>query len=272
MNKTLKKTLSIILTILMVVTTVPFAFASETDAHIHSVSTICSATGGEQITFAALTNEILAESSFKLFAGNYYLAEDIYVTDTSGAVDIRGDVNLCYNGYRIIGNMKDEKGVSDPALSVNPNRKLSLCDCKGTGGVSRREDNGDTGILAYNNAELNMYGGKIFTDTNLLGVGIALNKDVVFNMYGGEITAVIRGIEGGGTLNLYAGTITAEKPLLLQSYTVVNNHGVTLIDTDGDCDHLCHKSGFMGFLWMIVQFISKLFKLNPVCECGVAHY
>ncbi len=268
----MKKFLSIILAILMIATSVPFAFAAETDAHIHSVSTICSATGGEQITFTALTNEILRGKSFKLVAGNYYLAEDIYVTDTFGAVYIGGDVTLCYNGYKIIGNMKDEKSVSDPALSVGTNRKLSLCDCKGTGGISRTEDKGDTGILAYGNAEINMYSGKIVADANKLGIGISLNKAVVFNMYGGEITAVIRGIDGGGTLNLYAGTITAEKPLFAQSYTVVNNHGVTLIDTDGDCDHLCHKTGFANFIWKIVQLLWKLFKLNPVCECGVAHY
>lgn len=42
--------------------------------------------------------------------------------------------------------------------------------------------------------------------------------------------------------------------------------------TDDACDHLCHKSGILGFFWKIVKFLSKLFKINPVCECGVAHY
>lgn len=41
---------------------------------------------------------------------------------------------------------------------------------------------------------------------------------------------------------------------------------------DNTCDHMCHKSGFMGFIWKIVQFFWKLFKMNPTCECGVAHY
>lgn len=39
-----------------------------------------------------------------------------------------------------------------------------------------------------------------------------------------------------------------------------------------NCGHLCHKSGFMGFIWKIVRFFWKLFKMNPVCDCGVAHY
>lgn len=42
--------------------------------------------------------------------------------------------------------------------------------------------------------------------------------------------------------------------------------------TDTNCDHLCHKDGFIGFIWKIVQFFWKLFGMNPVCECGAAHY
>ena len=42
--------------------------------------------------------------------------------------------------------------------------------------------------------------------------------------------------------------------------------------SDDACDHLCHKGGFMGFIWKIVQFFWKLFKMNPICSCGVAHY
>ncbi len=38
------------------------------------------------------------------------------------------------------------------------------------------------------------------------------------------------------------------------------------------CDHMCHKTGFMGFIWKIVLFFSKLFGLNPVCDCGAVHY
>lgn len=38
------------------------------------------------------------------------------------------------------------------------------------------------------------------------------------------------------------------------------------------CSHMCHKTGIMGFIWKIVLFFSKLFGLNPVCECGKSHY
>ena len=41
---------------------------------------------------------------------------------------------------------------------------------------------------------------------------------------------------------------------------------------DDNCGHMCHKKGFVGFIWKIVQFFCKLFKMNPVCQCGAAHY
>ena len=39
-----------------------------------------------------------------------------------------------------------------------------------------------------------------------------------------------------------------------------------------NCSHMCHKSGFMGFIWKIVQFFWRLFKMNPMCDCGVKHW
>lgn len=43
-------------------------------------------------------------------------------------------------------------------------------------------------------------------------------------------------------------------------------------DTVPECDHICHKDGVLGILWRIISFFAKLFKVNPVCECGAAHY
>lgn len=41
--------------------------------------------------------------------------------------------------------------------------------------------------------------------------------------------------------------------------------------TDG-CSCNCHKSGFAGFFWKILNFFYKLFGMNKVCECGVKHF
>ncbi len=43
-------------------------------------------------------------------------------------------------------------------------------------------------------------------------------------------------------------------------------------DFTSDCDHVCHKDGFVGFFWKIIRLFWKLFKMNPLCECGMAHY
>ena len=43
-------------------------------------------------------------------------------------------------------------------------------------------------------------------------------------------------------------------------------------EVEVECTHMCHQDGFLGFLWNIINFFYKLFGLNPICECGAAHY
>lgn len=43
-------------------------------------------------------------------------------------------------------------------------------------------------------------------------------------------------------------------------------------DSSTNCSHLCHKDGFMGFIWKILCFFFKLLGSNKICTCGVAHY
>ncbi len=35
------------------------------------------------------------------------------------------------------------------------------------------------------------------------------------------------------------------------------------------CSHMCHKN---NFIWKLLKFFFKLFRIQPVCECGVKHY
>lgn len=39
-----------------------------------------------------------------------------------------------------------------------------------------------------------------------------------------------------------------------------------------DCSCDCHKGGIMGFIWKVLRFFFKIFKVNAVCDCGAAHY
>lgn len=38
------------------------------------------------------------------------------------------------------------------------------------------------------------------------------------------------------------------------------------------CGHMCHKDGFMGFIWKIVNLINRILGKNQYCECGIRHY
>ena len=42
-------------------------------------------------------------------------------------------------------------------------------------------------------------------------------------------------------------------------------------DKADDCSCNCHKGGFMGFIWKIINFFQKLFKSNQICACGAKH-
>ncbi len=51
-----------------------------------------------------------------------------------------------------------------------------------------------------------------------------------------------------------------------------NGEEIEALDPSDVCDHMCHKDGFLGFIWKIVNFFQKLFGISPVCECGAVHY
>lgn len=42
--------------------------------------------------------------------------------------------------------------------------------------------------------------------------------------------------------------------------------------TETECDHLCHKDGFLGFIWKIICFFYRLFDIQQYCDCGQLHY
>lgn len=44
------------------------------------------------------------------------------------------------------------------------------------------------------------------------------------------------------------------------------------LSASSKCSCNCHKTGFMSFIWKILRFFYKLFGMNKVCGCGVAHY
>ena len=67
------------------------------------------------------------------------------------------------------------------------------------------------------------------------------------------------------------GTKTATCEFCGVTNTVIDA-GSKLENDKNNCSCSCHKSGFMGFIWKIINFFQKIFGINPVCECGAAHY
>lgn len=39
-----------------------------------------------------------------------------------------------------------------------------------------------------------------------------------------------------------------------------------------DCSCMCHKTGFVGFIYKLIRILWKIFGTNKVCECGITHY
>lgn len=59
------------------------------------------------------------------------------------------------------------------------------------------------------------------------------------------------------------------------NYTSAKGHsynGQTCIECGDNCSCNCHKGGFMGFIWKIINFFNKLFKSKQYCSCGAKHW
>ena len=69
------------------------------------------------------------------------------------------------------------------------------------------------------------------------------------------------------------GTKTATCAVCTAKDTVIDEGSRLEEDAEqNDCSHICHKTGIMGFIWKILRLFWSIFKMNPVCECGAAHY
>lgn len=55
-------------------------------------------------------------------------------------------------------------------------------------------------------------------------------------------------------------------------YKCDNGCGYEFENSSENCSCNCHKSGFMGFIWKIINFFNKLFKSKEYCACGAKHW
>ena len=193
----MKKTLSIIVAIIMIVTTIPFAFAAEdtpdfSDAKILTVNDadiLC--IDGVEVYYKVISGIVVYQY---IPTGKYKLASDISTHYLSlFHTDAGSDVEIDLNGY----TWSSEKFV----LYVQGSLSIYDTSAENTGKIISTDTNG--GILTYNGArEINLYNG------TLENIDISVSRDnCVVNLYGGKIkcdtNALICHMEYSSIINIY---------------------------------------------------------------------
>ena len=197
----MKKALSIILAILMIVTTSPMAFAADetpdfSDAKILTVNDegiLC--IDGVQVEYDTykVTSTYFLYNQY-LPSGKYKLASDISTLyNTLFHTDAGSDVEIDLNGY----TWSSKKFV----LYVQGSLSIYDTSAENTGKITSTGNNG--GILTYNGAsEINLYNGTLENND------ISVSRDnCVVNLYGGKIkcdtNALICYMEYSSIINIY---------------------------------------------------------------------
>lgn len=151
--------------------------------------------------------------------GSYYLGTNIAI---SKSITINGTVNLCLNGM----TLSSSNDISQ-LIEVTEGAVLNICSCQSGGEIlfSRSGGGTDVGtpaILIKSGGKFNLYGGKVNRKNGSNGAGVKLYNaaNAEFNMYGGEVcnsnnnmsaAVYANATSGGGTINIYAGTVICEK-------------------------------------------------------------
>ena len=155
-------------------------------------------------------------TTYKLPAGNYYLADTIEmkggsvpyngntVTSKGGVIEIETDVNLCLNGKWLVTSAP-YVGV----IAIEEAGALTLSDCTGHGKI-RSYNNADAGVRIAGDtsrpSKFTMYDGAIMRTAT----GVLMGNNSIFNMYGGTISENATGVLMGesSSFNMYDGAIT----------------------------------------------------------------
>lgn len=208
----------------------------------HADHPICGATCTDEYSHSIVTEwkPIGSETELKAATeGYYYLTQDI---ETTGTWETKNNVVLCLNGHSIAAN--GDFGVIE---IKGANRQFTLCDCNSsasthyfsesvennftrwvpceentencisvTGGViTHSAGTSDLGVEVDNNATFTMYGGTICGHKqphSYYGAGVYVH-DSTFNMYGGAISGNAASWCGGvaalgSTFNMHGGVIS----------------------------------------------------------------
>lgn len=132
-----------------------------------------------------------------------------------------------------------------------------------TEGLEFEDNYGDPAVYVYDSDDNDFYGEFVSGETYIIDLYLAPESGYKF---ANTVDGTINGEETETNIGYWKpggeyGDIKVDFVELIFEITVAD-----------ECDHMCHKDGFLGFIWNIINFFSKLFGLNPVCECGAAHF
>ena len=222
------------------------------DAEYNDIGVIASITGtasGSEITATQTDSGLLVTG---ISDGTVTLTKDDEVIETQEIKDAVGEIEITYDKT---GEDEDveldyhshsySSSITTPATHTSEGVETFTCDC------------GDSYTKPVAKLE-----GHTHTVTNTVAPTCTKNGLTVYTCACGDS---------------YSETVKAKGHSYGDDGVCVNcddyNKAYDKTANDSEnCSHLCHKGGFMGFIWKIVQIFIRLFKTNPVCECGAAHY
>ncbi len=188
------------------------------------------------------------EKTFTLFDDTYSLE---YVPTCEGTMTVE------VSEYGTSVDLLSTKAVADIPLSIGVNYTQSI----------------DTNVLSENDYTLvSLYGGTFELEEIYDG----------FHVH--EVRSDWKDIPATCTENGYRYALCSicndwfkEDTNVATGHTDKNNDGKCdtceeTMDSVKNCSHNCHKGGFMGFIWKIINFFNKLFRSNQYCSCGVKHW
>lgn len=200
-------------------------------------------------------------SELDLSGGNIFLVP--VEPDTPFDVSVESDANVYINNTRTLSKHFDSttnKGVI--RIIVQKDNLLPLIYYIVTGAT----EPAPTVTISESIKKANV--GEIFT----LKASSSDGSSLTWKSSDDDIAVV----ENGRVIVLSEGTATI---------TATNDRGVSAsceviaVKAEGDnrpdineCTCNCHKTGFMSFIWKIINFFNRLFRNNQYCECGTKHW
>ena len=246
MNKTLKKTLSILFAVLMVVTMLPVtSFATDTaealwGADENSLTesgslaeAINAAKGNSGVKYIRLNDDIESGSSYEISSGKFTLdlnGKKITSTDDETIYISGGEVTIVDTGEN--GEIRNTNDGSFPRAIYVFNATLNIY-----GGNFVKENGSlpDVVSISYG-ATVNIYGGTFSGPSYIFG------NDETLNIYDGNFSSATYLIYNfSGTANIYGGIIDTKR-VTFASGGLVNICGGRFVATDSFYDTI-YKSG-----------------------------